>query len=148
MKKQITDESPILIGEIEFTETLNEKTIKGSSDLNMKKIGKCKVEVYSSEGPIPHFHISNGDKSFTSCVCIYSPNYFSHGGKYSCTLNATQRDELFNWLKEANSYDPTKSNWEYAALTWEESNPDCKFPDENKVSTIPYYKNMAQYLSE
>lgn len=148
MKNEILDKSPILIGEIEFVEPVSEKAIKGSSDLNIKKIGKCKVEVYSGEGAIPHFHMSNADKSFSSCVCIYSPNYFSHGGKYSGTLNATQREELFTWLKEANKDNPNKTNWEVIVETWELSNPNCKFPADNKVSTIPYYKNMTQYLSE
>ena len=61
-----------------------------SGRLNQKSFGELKIEVYANEGQVPHFHIFNKDKSFQSCICIYSANYYGHGGKYLYQFNTKQ----------------------------------------------------------
>ena len=136
-----------LIGTINFTESINEQEV-GNKDTRTnfgKKIGEVKIEVYGGEGAIPHFHIVGVNSKFQSCVCIHSPNYFAHGGKYKDTLNSKQRETLNNWLKESNILFNTFSNWETINRIWEGSNPNCKFPDSRKVDIQPDYSKMEQF---
>ena len=75
-----TDEIIGLLGIINFDDFINEQEIGDKNKrFKSKSIGECKVEVYSSEGAIPHMHVFNNDNSFEACICIYSNNYFAHG---------------------------------------------------------------------
>ena len=67
-----------LVGYFEFEEPVNEISVESSKNSpNLKKIGKCIVEVYDSEGTIPHMHVIGND--FHACVCLHTNKYFSHG---------------------------------------------------------------------
>lgn len=122
------------------TESISEVQITNKRNpLTIDKLEKCKVAVYASEGQIPHFHIESEDGKFKSCVCIYSNNYFSHGGKYKGQFNSKQRKEFNKWME---------NNWNKIKDAWEEGNPDCKFPEDQKCKAKPHYENMTQYKSE
>lgn len=136
-----------LLGDINFTNSINEQEIEDKGKrFKASSIGQCKVEIYGSEGSIPHMHIFNLDKSFDTCVCIYSNNYFSHGGKYRDKFTSRQCKEFNNWLKKANSNAPMDaSNWQVAVILWETANPDCKFDKRHKVKTQPNYETMIDF---
>lgn len=143
------DPDVLTLGTIIFTDIVNEKEIRGiNGRYNPKSIGECKIEVYDGEGDIPHFHLSNNDKSFESCICIYSANYFSHGGKYTDKLNSKQCKELDKWLKESAKVSiGNLTNWQTIIVLWDTMNPDCKFPSYRKVATQPNYNNMTDFRS-
>ena len=120
-------------------ELVNEKQITSKKNpLTIDKLNNCKVYVYGSEGQIPHFHIESEDGKFKSCVCIYSNNYFTHGGKYTNQFSSKQRKEFNEWMSK---------NWNDIKDAWEEGNPNCNFPEDQKCSTKPHYENMSQYKS-
>ena len=145
--KDHTDEISGLLGTINFDESITEQEIESKNNrFKSKSIGECKVEVYSSEGPIPHMHIYNSDKSFEACICIYSNNYFAHGGKYTSKFSSKQCKEFNEWMKKRNSKSVGNiTNWEAVAGFWEFANPDCKFPENQKVKTQPHYEDMINF---
>jgi hypothetical protein len=139
-------DNSVLIGIINFEEDLSEsEIISATGRLNPARIGICKVNVYANEGQKPHFHLYklNGNSEFETCICIYSNNYFSHGGKYTSTLNSKQCRELNTWLKQSNKTYPNLSNWEAAVYEWERGNGGKNF--KNKVSIQPDYDKMNMF---
>ena len=102
-KKEKELKEPNLVGYFEFEEPVNEVSIESDRrSPNFKKIGKCIVEVYDSEGIIPHMHVT-GD-GFRACVCLHTNKYFSHGepNKYQHFSNAKQKEAFNEWLKKPN----------------------------------------------
>ena len=94
-----------IIGIIDFTDVLNEQEVQGTKRLDLgNQIGQCKVEVYSGEGDIPHFHIIGDNSNFGTCIRIYSPEYFLHE-KYKDILNNKQCKALNKWMKEKKCID-------------------------------------------
>ena len=136
------------IGVINFKDNINEAEISNKNKrFNTKNIGEYKVEIYGGEGSIPHMHIYNSDKSFETCVCVYSNNYFSHGGKYSDKFTSKQCKEFNKWLKELNTKSAIPmTNWEMVMTMWEGNNGnDCKFPENRKIRIQPHYEDMINY---
>ena len=135
------------IGTIIFDESINEQEIENKNNrFKTKSIGECKIEIYSSEGPIPHVHIFNADKSFEACVCLHSNNYFAHGGKYTDKFSSKQCRELNEWMSKINTKVVGNiTNWQAAVGFWEFANPDCKFPENRKVKTQPHYEDMINF---
>ena len=129
--------------EIEFSEDINEQEIIGNKSFNPNKIGRCKVLLYGREGNIPHFHIESLNRTFSSCICIYSNNYFSHGDHYKDEFNSKQRIQLNEWLNQPNAEFSKMSNWEMICVAWDRGTPDCKFKE--KVTTQPDYTEMTQW---
>ena len=142
-----SDEFVCLLGIINFDESINEQEIGNKNNrFRPKSIGECKVEVYNLEGSIPHMHVFNSDKSFETCICIYSNNYFAHGGKYTSKFSSKQCKEFNEWMKQTNIKSPMNtSNWETAVMLWEFSNEDCKFPENRKVKIQPHYEDMINF---
>lgn len=73
------------------------------------------------------FHIfilyqKNGN--FKCCVCIYESLYFNHGYKTD-TLNANQRKNLNEWLKEKHKT-LNNTNWEVIKFLWDSNNEENK----------------------
>ena len=136
------------IGEIEFPSILNEREIGGNDRVNFKNIGKCKIEVYSGEGQVPHFHLNSIDGKFKSCICIYSPHYFDHGGKYKDILNSKCRKVLDDWLRQPHKLAESITIWKSIVLAWEDSNPRCRFDDKKKVKIQPDYTKMERFKSK
>ena len=139
-----------IIGNIDFSDCLNEKYIENS--LAFSGIGVCSVKVNNGdEGQIPHFHIDEVNGSFKTCICIYSANYFNHNKSSSGVFNSAQRKTLDSWLRNSCHLKDAKvgeSNWEYIARFWEDNfGKTCKFPNEMKVSKQPDYKNMSSFRS-
>ena len=135
------------IGTIIFDDALNEAEVSGKTNRpSFKSIGECKVEVYSNEGNIPHFHMYNLSNTFNTCICIYSANYFSHGNKYTDKLSSSQRKQLDKWLLSIPK-DPISNmtNWAGIVFIWEHMNPDCNFSNSRKVSIQPKYSDMIDY---
>lgn len=130
----------VTISTINFDESINESQV---GITNIRKIGECKIEVYANEGNIPHFHMYNSDRSFDSCICIYSPNYFSHGGKYRSTLSSSQCKLLDTILRSKNELNV--SLWVQIVILWESMNSQCKFPENRKVKTQPDYTKMVNF---
>ena len=134
------------IGTIDFNDSINEQE---AGRFNTKSIGECKVLVYNGEGQIPHMHIYNKDKFFDTCVCIYSNNYFSHGGKYKSKFTSKQCKEFNQWMTELNNnFDPPTTNWQCTKMIWSIMNPDCKFTDSRKVKTQPHYEDMINFKDQ
>lgn len=110
----------------------------GKIDNNI--IGKCKIEVYGGEGPIPHFHIIGLTKKFECCPCIFQPLYFNHGTKTD-KLIKNQLKILDLWLREpCTKFGGVLTNWEVIVQLWE----SCGNPLKNfKLdSTQPDYTKM------
>lgn len=92
-----------------------------------------KLAIYGDEGLIPHFHFYKGcapekgipkDKiNGGGCICITSPNYFSHGN-HNEKLSSKEIEGLKEFLKKQNKLDPKKNNWEMILLSWGLENPD------------------------
>ena len=134
------------IGTIDFNAAINEQE---AGRFNTKSIGECKVLVCNGERQIPHMHIYNKDKSFDTCVCIYSNNYFSHGGKYKSKFTSKQCKEFNKWMTELNNnFDPPTTNWQAIKSLWNVMNPDCKFPDSRKVKIQPHYEDMINFKDQ
>lgn len=132
-----------IIGYINFSDIILEKQV-GNKINFAGGIGECKIQVYSNEGNIPHFHLDSINGNFSSCICIYSNNYFSHGGKYTNTLtHKKHREELDNWLR--NTGENGNTNWENIVLLWESRNPNCKFPKNRKTFIQPDYSSILNF---
>lgn len=132
-------EAKYYIGDIDFSSIIEEDTM-GSKKFS--GIRTCKVEVYSAEGQIPHMHIFKSDKKFETCVCIYSSEYFAHGGKYTQTFSSGQRKVLNNWMKEIRPDGLGLTHWQAIMVAWETMHKDCKYPDKLKVSEQPDYTKL------
>lgn len=143
-------ENKYIIGEINFNEPINEYSIEPEQrSPNIKKLGICKVEVYNDEGAIPHFHVIGGGKIF--CICIHTNKYFSHKeGKYSQFSNATQKEQLNDWLKKKNvkftkGTDKTLTNYQAIVQLWTELNGN---PYGFDFSVQPEYDIMWDEIKE
>lgn len=140
-----SDPEVLLVGNIDFEDVFDEQEI---GRINTKSIGGCKVEIYPNEGSIPHMHIYNKDKSFDTCVCIYSNNYFSNGGKYKSKFTSNQCKEFNKWMSKTNYAVDDMTNWQCAKMIWSIMNPDCKFPEARKVKTQPHYEDMINFKDQ
>ena len=136
-----------LLGNITFDDYINEQEIENKNKrFKPKSIGECKIEIYNGEGSVPHMHVYNNDRTFNACVCIYSNNYFAHGGRYFSKFTSKQCKEFNEWMKKANVKSMKQmSNWDAAAFLWEFLNPDCKFPENRKVKIQPHYEDMINF---
>ena len=137
-----SDPEVLLVGNIDFEDVFDEQEI---GRINTKSIGECKVEIYPNEGSIQHMHIYNKDKSFDTCVCIYSNNYFSHGGKYKSKFTSKQCKDFNKWMSKTNYAVDDMTNWQCTKMKWAIMNPDCKFPENCKVKTQPHYEDMVNF---
>lgn len=145
-----TNEVIYLLGIVNFEFSIFEQEIeKDHKRFKTKSTGPCKVEIYGSEGAVPHMHVFSLDKKFHACVCLYSNHYFAHGGHYEDKFTSKQSKEFNDWLKQKNTKAPNNmTNWEAAVFLWEVANPDCKFPENSKVKVQPHYENMVDYKSK
>lgn len=141
------DVEVVLLGSIYFEDIINEQEIEDKTKrFRAKSIGECKIEIYAGEGSVPHMHVFNNDKSFETCICIYSNNYFAHGGKYNSKFSSKQCREFNEWMRQKNTKSAMlASNWESAVLLWEFLNPDCVFPQNRKVRIQPHYEDMINF---
>ena len=145
MNKNNHSSNSIIIGTIIFDEVINENEIKSRSGrFNSKGIGECIIEVYPNEGQIPHFHLSNVNRTFNCCIRIYENKYFKHGN-YTDILNSKQCRQLNNYLKEICEKDNNKTIWEYIIFVWNDCNPNCKYPEYKKTDIQPHYENMREF---
>ena len=137
----------LTIGTIIFEDIFTEDEISANTYRPNfgKKVGECKIHVYGGEYNVPHFHIVGTNGKFESCVCIYSNNYFSHGGKYKDKLSGKQCKQLDEWLRLPVRLLDSASNWQFIMVTWEHANQDCKFPEYRKTRIQPDYSTMANY---
>lgn len=115
---KVDHQNPILLGIITFSDSINEDLVGKTS---VSGLGECKVEVYSNEGPRPHFHLVKKDGSDATCIQLNIADYFLHG-HYNLILNTAQKKHLNEWLKT--KYKNTdKSKWEKACELWKTNNP-------------------------
>ena len=137
-----------LVGYFEFEELVNEVSVESDKrSPNLKKIGKCIVEVYDSEGIIPHMHVTGN--GFRACVCLHTNKYFSHGepNKYQHFANAKQREAFDEWLRQPNIKfgKGGKTNYEAAVDIWfSNGNPDYGFD----MNTQPDYSIMTEEIKK
>lgn len=89
--------------------------------LNISPYGECKVDVYSGEGQVPHFHITRKDskkkKNLSCCIKIFEPDYFVHG-VHKGTLTNEQIKTLDSWLRSPHRNDVSRTNWEVIRDLW------------------------------
>ena len=111
-----------------------------------------KVEIGAEiEVPIPHCHV-NINTGKRVCVCIYSNNYFTHNGNSGAKFTPIEKKIFDKWVHAKYlSNDPAEnvedSNWYHLKTEWETRNPDCTFPESEKVESIPNYKDMEEFVS-
>lgn len=107
--------------------------------LDLKKIGKCKINIYSGEGQIAHFHIEKD--GFCCCVCLNHNKYFIHPGKED-TLNSTARKKLNDYLHEINP-ETKLTNWQSIQQYYYRYNPNTK---EKRIEIQPDYTKMSESI--
>lgn len=137
-------DNDLILGIISFDDAVNEASL---GETSFTVIGNCVIKIDSGEGQIPHFHIFGLDTKFLCCVCIYENMYFSHG-KYTDTFPGNKQcKQLDKWLnKKATLYDAgDRTNWEFIRDTWEDSNPNCLFPESRKIKFQPDYTTIRKY---
>ena len=104
------------------------------------KIGGLYVLIFSDEGMVPHFHISDKpnpkESNFSSAVKIQIPEYFPHGGHYEDKLSSKQKKQLMKFL---NTIDTGLSNWEFLLRTWNKNNSCNKV---NLYTELPDYTTL------
>ena len=93
------DKNATHIAEIEIESVYEEKTF--NDGFRIKRHGLCKISIYDNEGTIPHFHIENNDESFSCCIRLDKPEYFSHG-THDDKLSNTDIKNLINCLNKIN----------------------------------------------
>ena len=99
-----------LIGEIDFSQSLNESEIGSkNSRFSIKKVGPCKIEVYNVEGQIPHFHISGISKKFNCCVRIYDAHFFLDFFVAPSPLTASQSSPVGGQCTQPTTSSPSSS---------------------------------------
>lgn len=114
----------IMIGEIDFSEAINEDMQiepNVGNRLNLPGgIGQCKVYINDIEGPIPHIHVVTKDKKWGSCVCLHDALYFPHGNDNLTkgTFNSKQSKVFNSWMGTKNSANPTLTNFQVSASQW------------------------------
>ena len=141
-------ENKYKIGIIEFLDVIDEASVESSKrNVNIKKIGKCSVEVRDKEGPIPHMHSDSEDGSFKACVCLHTNMYFSHDKiKYDQFSNSKQLHDLDKWLRNPNvKYGQGRTNYQVAVDLWfMNGNPDYGFD----MSVQPDYTTLSGEIQE
>ena len=95
------------------------------------------VWVYQDEGTLPHFHLISESDGFYSAIRLDVPEYFLHG-KYSDTLNSSEKKALQKFLSKDAEYEDT-SNWRFLRMAWN-STSNMKYLC--KVETIPDYRDL------
>lgn len=111
--------------------------------LEMAEVGRFdgfKITIYGSEGPIPHFHFENKDKTINGCLRLDKPEYFKHG-KYQSKLNSKDKKRMIEWFQL-----PHKSfgkyglnNWQVICIYWDDNNPDYPY---DKDAPMPNYEDL------
>ncbi len=119
------------LGEINFDVILKEELI---NFVDIPKLGKIKIYVYSAEGKHPHMHLVNESIDFEACLMLYEPKYFIHGNKIG-TFNSKQLKVINNFLSQHYANSPL-TIWQSACMVWDFSNNDHKFD---------YYKKQPDY---
>ena len=138
------EQEVIEICEINFIDSISEESI----DVDINKIGKCKITIYSGEGNyIPHFHIKSinakGNSKKFECVVMINKNMFFTHGKYKDTLNSKQQKQLKEKLSE--KYNNTdRTIWQHIQDQYYENNKGCK---DKKAESMPDYSNILPYKS-
>ena len=107
--------------------------------LNIKNHGKCKICVYTNEGPNPHFHIEDKDLTFICCIRLDKPEYFKHGIKRD-KINNKDIKELIRVLNSKSQL-PEFTVFEALCIGWnlDGENPKkikkpYKMPDYTKLN--------------
>ena len=89
----------------------------------MAKVGyfsHYRIEMYSGEGPVPHFHfVDIYDNRIEGCICLNNNSYFNHGPKQA-TLNSAERKLLVKFLEQTNDVGVT--NYKSLCIRWNWSN--------------------------
>ena len=124
------DDSRWFICDIEFDELYTEETI--IQGYKVKHNGKCKICVYDNEGVIPHFHIENIDKTFSCCIRLDKPEYFSHG-EHDDKLTNSDIKKLIKELSKKVDKTSNITNFEYMCIAWNKHKAKTK----NKIKE-PY----------
>lgn len=105
------------------------------------------VDVYTSEGPVNHFHLVAPDKFFVegtpsdTCISISKGEYFHHG-PHQGILNSSGKKTLIKYLKERSISDMGMgiTNWEMIALMWNQMNMDQ--PQISSDTEMPDYTKL------
>lgn len=105
-----------------------------------KYVGTTDINVYTNEGPIPHFHIESKSEGFDCCICIFEAYYFSHGS-HTDTLNSKQKKQLDNFLSEKSKFNRKLSNWEFIRDAWISANHKT-----DGISDYPMSKPNYRYI--
>ena len=111
-------ENRITLAEIYIEGYFEERVI--SDKYRSKKYGPCKIQMYDNEGPIPHFHIENKNKSFRCCIKLTEPEYFDHG-KNTGKLNTDDVKNLIKLLKQPADEGLDITLYEFMCALWNNS---------------------------
>lgn len=138
----------IIIGEFSINiEILDEDNISNHISYKKKTLN-YRISVYSNEGPIPHFHISDttNNKGIDTCICIFAPMYFIHGN-HSSILNNEELKILNKFLQS--NYDDNETYWDHIVYTWDKNNPGNKrkYPQFRYTNKQPDYTTTIGFAS-
>lgn len=104
-----------------------------------------KIEVFPDDkGSIPHFHITNKNKNFDTCIEICDNRYFRHGAHKDSLTSIRDRKLLQKFLldrpvsKKGYHYG---TNWKYIVAMWNQCERSIKVPSNQKM---PDYTTIKQ----
>lgn len=98
------------------------------------------IEMFSNEGPIPHFHFINvHNNKINGCICLQENRYFNHGC-HTAILNSKERKLLIEFLNQKMIKDI--SNYEYLCRRWNILNVKYRFD----FKDIPDYMEIKEWI--
>ena len=103
-------------------EDLNQIFLEDSDRLdirNFTKLNGMTINIYESEGTIPHFHLEKPSSNFYSAIRLDDAKYFRHN-KYQDTQNSNQRKALYKFLKQPMDEKRNKdfTRWDHLVFMW------------------------------
>lgn len=130
----------LYFGEFQLEIDLNEASF-GTIQLQ----GECEIHIYSNEGPISHFHITDKTgKNTLACICLTSARYFDHG-KYKGKLTSKQKKKLNNFLRDKPDNFYGLSRWEAMCIGWDTANKNYQI--KNAPKNQPFYTQMTDTIT-
>ena len=114
--------------------------------LEMAEIGRIdgyKINIYGSEGPMPHFHVEHKEKNIKSCIKILEDGYFKHG-VHKDVLDSKIVKKLITFLTEPHRVFGKHgyTNWQIICIYWNDNNPDYIIEGDLEKLVMPKYNNL------
>lgn len=90
------------------------------------------IQIYSKEGPIPHFHFYHKQSKRRGCVRLDCAEYFKHGIHVN-SLTKKEIIDLNDWVRSDETpfkkYGANINIFTYMLILWNENNPNYLIDD-------------------